>query len=109
MLTNNRFLSLLWVAALFGSVLLLAGCGGNKQPPTTHADLGPLVLPISNPCATERPKTVETLKNQMTEAQWLALTHRQRVAAIGRQAMAYSRFALAERSATAACPEVDGE
>lgn len=107
-MSNNRFLALLWVVALGGAILLLSGCGGAAQErPASAAD--PLVLPISSPCATQRPDQVVPLNRQMTEAQFQAWTFKQRVAAVGRQALAHQKQGMALAAATGACPEVDGE
>lgn len=107
-MSNNRFLALLWVIALGGAILLLSGCGSVAQErPASASD--PLVLPISSPCATERPEQVVPLNRQMTEAEFLSWTFKQRVAAVGRQAVAHQRHGLGLGAATAACPETVAE
>lgn len=107
-MSNNRFLALLWVVALGGAILLLSGCGGAAQErPASVSE--PLVLPMSSPCATQRPDQVAPLNRQMTEVQFQSWTFKQRVAAVGRQALAHQKQGMGLAAATAACPEIDVE
>ena len=81
------------------ALLLLSGCGG-----TVYKDrIVKVSVPVAQPCASDRPAPVSSLKEDYTDTDWQAMDVRQKSAAVGKKGL--DRLAYGENldAATGAC------
>lgn len=82
------------------AALLLGGCADRV---VTRAQIQTVSVPVVQKCASEKPAAVTPLRDRIDEADWLALTHKQRTEWFAAQAGRRMNNAASLEAATSAC------
>ncbi|GAO78636.1 hypothetical protein [Sphingopyxis sp. C-1] len=80
--------------------LILAACGPRV---VTKETVKTISVPVVQKCASAKPEPVPALNEQMTEAQWLALSPKQKAETVAAQALRRLGYSDALGAATSAC------
>lgn len=88
-------------SAIILAALLLAGCG--STPTVVKESVRTVSVPVVQKCASDRPEPVAAMRDRVGEAEWKALTLKQKAETAAAQALRRLAYSDALNAATSAC------